>query len=154
MNQYIPLWTLIVTSILAPVIIAIVNVWLRRQEKAQEAELAHDIKVEEWRRQDAIALKLENTNRVVAIASIETKDSLKEIHTLVNGNLTEEMSARLLSLKAQLVLMEEVITLNEKQEIKPSEDALEAISAIREKIQTLESNLSARQKAENKIQTI
>ncbi len=93
-------------STLSPIIQSVISSRQRRKEKA-----------EDYARQDAVAAQAaeaarlllaanERVARQTATATIETQGQLRQIHTLVNSKLTEEMKGRLVALDAQIVLTE------------------------------------------------
>jgi hypothetical protein len=76
-------------------------------------------RIEDYARQDAVAKQareaaslLVASNERIAAQNSETQGRLKEIHTLVNSNLTNEMRERLVAVAAQVALTKEVQRLN------------------------------------------
>lgn len=117
----------------------------------------HAEKVEDYARQDAVAAKAEEAarlllaqNKRVAKSSESTRAQLKEIHTLVNSNMTAAMQAQLVALKGQLVLMHR---LAEAKKGAPTEDELGAIRGVEGQIQELETTLTERLDATDKATT-
>jgi hypothetical protein len=70
----------------------------------------------------------------------------KQIHTLVNSNLTAAVDAQLTALDGQLVLMERVIELDREAGREPTAQALSALEPIRAKVTELRTTLAERKK--------
>lgn len=109
-------------------------------------------------RQDAAAAKaaeaaelLLASNKRVELqtthASKVVNNKLEQIHVLVNSTMTKQMSDHYVSLRQQLTLMHEVVTMNMAAGRKPSVEALEAIAAIERRITELGAQLDDRAKA-------
>jgi hypothetical protein len=112
-------------------------------------------KREDWKRQDEVARKAAGAaelllaeNKKVAATAVETQHQLKEIHTLVNSNMTAAMQAQLVALKGQLALMERLANV-----AKPTVDETAAIAAVVSQIQELEAALKDRLAATEVVET-
>jgi hypothetical protein len=93
---------------------------------------------------EAAVLLLESNKDVAKTAKI-TNGKLDVIHQLVNSNMTAAMQSEMGALKAQLVLMHEVVDLKRAAGAAPSADALAAIEATKKKIQELQITLTDRE---------
>jgi len=128
----------------SPIILSVITANQRRKEK-----------VEDYSRQDAVAaqaaeaarLLLDANERVArqsAASASETQSQLKQIHTLVNSNLTQEMEARLVALDAQLVLTQEVMRLNSVAGVVTPEAAKDALANLQRTADGLRLSLAER----------
>jgi hypothetical protein len=130
---------------------------------------SHNDRIEDWARQDAVAKKaadaaefliasnqkmadkaaeaaslLLTNNKRVEIATDITIQKLDVIHTLVNSNMTASMKAELDAVKAQLVLLREVMSLNSVAGREPDVDAIAVIKVTQAKIAELSVALADR----------
>lgn len=128
----------------SPIILSVITANQRRKEK-----------IEDYSRQDAVAAQAaeaarllldanERVARQTATASTETQGQLRQIHTLVNSNLTQEMQARLVALDAQIVLTQEVMRLNTAGGIAPTEAARTALENLEHTAEGLRRSLTER----------
>lgn len=122
-----------VATIVGPVVVVIANGRQRTREKLQD-----------WARQDEVAARLLNANKVV-------DQKLDVIHGLVNSQLTGAMRNELSASEQTTVLMEEVIRLNKERGIAPSDISLTTLHALRVKIQELRANMHDRLNTEDKL---
>jgi len=135
MNAVLIALIVAVASLAGPILLARSNAKARAKEKT-----------EDWARQDAVAAQAAKAaalllaeNRKVAATAVETQGQLRQIHTLVNSNMTAAMQAQLAALKGQLVLMERLA-----KETPPSEDEVATFKAIEAQIAELEAALHDR----------
>jgi hypothetical protein len=128
----------------SPIILSVITANQRRKEK-----------VEDYARQDGVAAQAREAARLLlaanervarqsATSASETQSQLKQIHTLVNSNLTQEMEARLVALDAQLVLTQEVIRLNAAAGVEPTEAAKTALANLQRTADGLRLSLAER----------
>jgi len=129
-------------SILVALIVGVMAVIGQQLQSWNASRSRREDKEEDWARQDEVADKLVEQNEKVAKAAGETKAQLKEIHTLVNSNMTAAMQAQLVALKGQLVLMERLA-----ERTVSTEDELAAIKAVQGQISELEAALRDRLEA-------
>ena len=92
----------------------------------------HKDKIENWDREDARAK--------------QTNGQLKEIHTLVNSNLTEALRAELESTMRELASLKLIVDLNRERGREPTIEALALIGSTEKRIKELQVNLDHRVK--------
>jgi len=129
-----------VPAMLSPLLLA----WLTNRNLRQ-------VKEQDWARQDVVAVQvaeaarlLKENTRIVTVASAETHQQLKTIHTLVNSTLTAAMQGRLDANRKGIGLMRRVIAMNKAINIEPSTDALAEIDASEKEIASLEMEIADR----------
>lgn len=99
----------------------------------------------------AAHLLLESNEKVVEVAKRtgeSTHSQLKEIHALVNSNMTASMQGELDARTNELAMMKEVIRLNRAAGVEPSVESLAAIAATEGRRAELVLILADRQKVE------
>lgn len=114
---------------------------LEREEDQQHADgVAKALHQEQLR-------AIEHTDEVARIAREgheATDGQLKEIHTLVNSNMTAEMQRALDATEGQLVLMKELVRVNKKAGTRPSASTLEQIKATEAKVEEMRAAIAER----------
>lgn len=149
----------------APIINNMIAAKQRRQEKAEDAAISAAATAARERREDLVAERVDEaarqakasaekmiaaTERGSETASVERDrldGQLKEIHTLVNSNVTTQMQLTLTYAKAQLASMRDAIAAREEVGTKPSPAVLAALAALEESIKDQERSLAERQTA-------
>src|ERR1051325_1279615 len=81
------------SGMLSPMLLALLT---SRQQRLKEQR--------DYARQDLVAARVAALAVQTEKVASETQGQLRQIHTLVNSNLTQEMQARLVALDAQIVL--------------------------------------------------
>ncbi len=116
----------------------------------------HKDRIEDYARQDQVAAQAAEAARLliaandrVAAQNKETQNSLKEIHTLVNSNLTSEMRNRFLAVSGQVALTKEIIRLNRINKIDPSEETLISLRGLEDVVKGLSLALQDRMQQNN-----
>jgi hypothetical protein len=150
--------------VFSPILLSFLNGRQFAASKREDAEIRKAEKDQEYARLDAVADKAEATareaakqaaeaasllvksNEAVAETARVTNGKLDVIHQLVNSNMTAAMQDSMGALKAQLVLMHEVIDLKRAAGAVPSPDALTAIAATEAKIVELQAVLTDRER--------
>ncbi len=128
----------------SPIILSVITASQRRKEKAQD-----------YIRQDAVAAQAAEAARLLLVsnelvakrtseAAAETQGQLRQIHTLVNSKLTEEMKGRLEALDSLLAMTIKNIELNLAAGIEPTEVVRTALASLRRTVETLRSSLVER----------
>jgi hypothetical protein len=152
--------TAIVTSVVAPLLMAHLTTKNRRQEKAEDYArqdaVAAQVKAAAVQTAEAAKLLVASNAEVAATAketTARTNEKLdvldtgqKDIHALVDGDKTARMQAQLVSLEAQLVLMREVMSLTSDVGKKPTVESMTALETMKSRIAELASELSERLK--------
>lgn len=113
--------------------------------RAREATLQAAIQATE-----AARLLLESNKKVAAVVERvgDTHIQLKEIHALVNSNMTASMQGEFDARTNELAMMREVVRLNRIAGIEPSPEALAAIAATEIKVTELGVKLKDRLQAQ------
>jgi hypothetical protein len=108
-------------------------------------------RIEDYKRQDAIAKQVREaasllitSNEHVSAQNSETQGRLKEIHTLVNSNLTNEMRERLIAVSAQVALTKEVQRLNAANGLVVDPDSVAALLNLENIVASLSRALDER----------
>ncbi len=152
------LYSLIITSILTPIVVGSFQYLIRRKEllHAEERQDAVAVQAAEAarllaERQDQAADKaaeaaelLLAANERVAQTAQSTNDKLDTIHTLVNSNMTAALQAEFDATVREEAMMQEVIELKRAAGREPSETAQAALITTRAKIAELSANLTTR----------
>lgn len=115
---------------------------LERQDAAAKA--AREVAAQAAK---AAALLLDANERVAkqsATASEATQGQLRQIHTLVNANLTQAQQQELDATRAMYASMQEVVGLKRKLGAEPSPEALEALEVARARIVQLSRDVAHR----------
>lgn len=146
-------WLALITAVVAPTILAVIQQWFKRQDKKQDWDRQDEVarqakeaadkvaaKVEEVAvKADAVALDLKGTNdRVIG--------KLDVIHTLVNSNMTAAMQAEFDATTRELAMMHEVVELKKVQGHEPSVKTLAAIDSTNSRLSELGTALADRLK--------
>ena len=148
----------IIATVVSPLLLAYATGRQRRKEK-----------IEDWAREDLVAVKAqEAADRLLAAqeetirrtdevaiqaetTATETKESLKEIHTLVNSDMTAARQNELTVTKALLVLMQKNVQGDKDAGLPPSESDLAAIDATEVRILELQQILNDRHDAQARV---
>lgn len=142
-----PIITTIVAVIAAPAVMATIQYFFQRGLKKQD-----------WARQDLVAERLAQTNRTLTATAIDTHDSLtaiqsgqaalkngqKQIHALVNSNLTAAMQSQYDALVRELTGLHELVSVKRKFKVKPSAKTLTAIKQAEKNLAELKAQLEQR----------
>jgi hypothetical protein len=144
MNEsvWVPVLVAVIVAVVAP---ALLSVLTSRQRRAE--------RVEDYARQDAVAAKTAEAARLllaanerVAAQSAEadraTQAKLDQIHSLVDGNLTEAQEREVNAMRVMLASMREVVALSRKLGLVPAPDSLRQIESTEARIGVLEGNLA------------
>jgi hypothetical protein len=118
---------------LSPIILARINNRLRTRERAEDFE-----------RQDAVTRRTEEVARIAAVNATDTRTQLKQIHTLVNSDMTAARQSELDQTILSLALMRRVISLIETVGQEPSTEDLATIEQTEKRIIELRAMLADR----------
>jgi len=106
-----------------------------------------------WRRQDEVAAKvaeaaalLVESNARATIEAENTRQQLKEIHVLVNSDMTTALQDTLESTERELVSLRKLLSLDAERGHHPSVDDLAMIEATESRIADMRSELITRLK--------
>lgn len=141
-------------AVLSPWILSRSNYRHRAEERLarkleREEDLRHADEVAESLHEEQLRA-IEHTDEVARIAREgheATDGQLKEIHTLVNSNMTAEMQRALDATEGQLVLMKELVRVNKKSGARPSAATLEQIKATEAKVEEMRAAIADRTRA-------
>lgn len=146
---------LAVVATISPLILAVVTRYLNRSDKR-----------EDWARQDAVAsrvaaaaVKVEKVAKTAAKNQSTTDKKLddlaegqREIHTLVNSNMTATMQDSHDSTVRELIALREITRLTEASGATPDPATAIAIEMAEAKVAELEVTLSAREEAQSIVE--
>lgn len=130
--------------VISSALVAIIQGWLKRRENIQLAEIRKAERQEEHERQDAVADRLLQANQKVADQAELQSRQLGQIHTLVNSDKTTAMEVLHTTELTLLSVSLEVVSLKRELGIEPTEETLANLEAIRDRIHSLEIDLSTR----------
>lgn len=142
----IGLVSLVVSSIIAPSVVAVLMRKLSREEKNADAAAAKIVRDEDHARQDRVAREVREVKETAAIATSGINGKLDVIHTLVNSSMTAAMQSEHDATVRELAMMNEVIALNRAAGRAPSKEALAALLSTDSKITELRATLAERAK--------
>lgn len=128
--------TAVASSIISPIVIAVIAGINRRADDA---------------RQDKVARDLADSNARKEALAKENAAKLEEIHILVNSAMTAQMQARYEVLINLLALMNDAVTRNRKDGIEPTVDVTDAIAETASKIGALRKELDDRHRQQKSI---
>lgn len=151
-------WIAVITALVAPSLLAVFQQYFRRQEKqqdwdrqdkvaeqaAQAAQLLLERQTISARKVDEAASLLKENNKAVAVTAAETQGQLRQIHTLVNSNMTAAMQSEMDQREIALALMNEVIDLKKSSGIQPSTETKATLEQMAASIDELNAKLSDR----------
>lgn len=124
-------------AIISPIILSVLNDRSRRKERLID-----------FARQDEIAHRLLEANQKVADnahdARGEVNSQLRQIHTLVNSDMTAARQSELDQTRISLVLLRKIAAMDKANGHEPTEDEVIAIQATEKRIARLEQILSDR----------
>lgn len=163
-----PSWLAVVALIVglaSPIILVMLQGRQKNQETEQAAAIRRAEKQLDWDREDKVAEQAakaaalllaeqkkigEKTNEVARKAAESAKNTegqLKQIHALVNNNLTTAINEAYMSKRAQLAAMNEIIDLKRAAGKEPSLETMATIGALEKGISDLAKQLMDREQA-------
>lgn len=140
-----------VGTFLAPVVLMYLTSRERRRDK-----------LEDYRRQDEVAAKVDRAAaqaavtqqanirrtdevaRVAAAAAAEQRSQLKQIHTLVNSDMTAARQGELDQTRATLVMLKKIVAMDARDGRPPQAEDVAAIGATESRIKELQAILADR----------
>jgi hypothetical protein len=146
-------------GVVGPSVLAVITNRAHRREKAEDnarqdrlEEAAHKREVEREERLRAVATQAEeaarllledNATRAAVLASADqvVNGKLNQIHELVNSTLSAAMTSEHTALRAQLVALRRVVSM---QSDKPSQEELDEITEVERRIAELGAKLRDR----------
>lgn len=138
----------IAASTIAPAILVWMNMRAATRNRAEEAEIRRREKEDDYRRQDEVAKRLVESNRMVAsqVARSEQLINVKldEVHVLVNSAYTAALQSALEAVQAKLVVLLDSAAFKKEHRIKLSSDAMADIEATKIKMNELSTAISER----------
>jgi hypothetical protein len=108
------------------------------------AEAVHEQQSKQVEQAETAAVLLKENNEAVTRAAVETHGQLKIIHTLVNSSLTSAKTSELAALRAQLVLMKELVDQRRQGGIEPNPETLRHIAEVETLVHALAVELAER----------
>ncbi len=137
------------TSTLAPTILLTVQLIAQRAKTRAE-----------WKRQDEVSERVAWAAKLLESNTSHTNGMLdelhagqKQIHTLVNSNLTAEMQARKDSMVRELAVLREMAAMKTKANDKPFPETMQAIKSVKGSLAELSAQLQDRLAATQKGET-
>lgn len=89
------------------------------------------------------------TAEVAARDRVSLSKQVREVHTLVNSQLTERIRSELDETVARLATLRELVDLKRANGIEPTDDTLAVIEATESKVALLEESLADREQAQS-----
>jgi flagellar biosynthesis GTPase FlhF len=138
----------IIIAVIATIISPLILSWATGRQRRKE-------KVQDWAREDEVARRAQvaadnllagqtEATRQAKKAAAATKSALKEIHTLVNSDMTAARQSELTQTRALLVLMQ--------AQTDPTESDIAAMDAQEIRVAELENILADRLDAQRKVE--
>jgi len=144
----------VLLAIITPLATVFASSYARRKEREDDrkdrAEVAAQVREAAKRAQEAAALLVESNAEVAAAAAKaaeRTNGQLKQIHTLVNNQLTTAISTAMDGLKTGLISMKELIEVKKSLGQEPTADTIAAVAALEARISELSQQLVDRRSA-------
>jgi len=106
----------------------------------------------DYARQDLVALRVENVARLAEEADRRTQSKLKEIHILVNSDMTAARTAERDAMKLLVVALKQVVTANTKLEISSPKELIDEIVRAEGRISELDDILADRHAAQLRVE--
>ena len=101
-------------------------------------------RAEDFARQDAVARKVDQVAADAKVATVETASQLRQIHTLVNSDMTAARQGELDQTRVSLILLRKVVAMAETAGRVATADELAAIEETEKRVTELESILADR----------
>lgn len=140
----------VVASTLAPMALAWMQGRNAAKQRIDEANVRGVEKRADYERQDVVAKRLVESNRVVAEAIVEnskiTNTKLDEVHALVNSSYTAALQATFEAVQAKLVVLLDSIEFKKEHGIKIEQDVVIDIEATKTKMNELAAAVTERLK--------
>jgi hypothetical protein len=106
----------------------------------------------DYARQDLVALRVEKVARLAEEADRRTQAKLKEIHILVNSDMTAARTAERDAMKLLVVALKQVVTANAKLEIPSPKELIDEIARAEGRILELNDILADRHAAQVRVE--
>jgi hypothetical protein len=106
----------------------------------------------DYARQDLVALRVEKVARLAEEADRRTQAKLKEIHILVNSDMTAARTAERDAMKLLVIALKQVVTANIKLEIPSPRELIEEIARAEGRILELNDILADRHAAQVRVE--
>lgn len=116
----------------------------RKQEKLDDYKRADEIEERRKRESDQVASLLKTNTAAIVETTGETQGQLRQIHALVNSNLTSEMEDRLTFMQAGLASLIEIVELRKTMGHPESDGARAQIGFMRDAIAKLQATILTR----------
>lgn len=111
--------------------------WRTGQRRARERK-------EDFARQDIVAGKVDQVAAAAKVATVETASQLRQIHTLVNSDMTAARQGQLDQTRLSLILLRKIVAMAESAGRAATVDELAAIEETEKRIGELEGILADR----------
>jgi len=106
----------------------------------------------DYARQDLVAERVEKVARLAEEADRRTQAKLKEIHILVNSDMTAARTAERDAMKLLVVALKQVVTANTKLEISSPKELIDEIVRAEGRISELDDILAGRHAAQVRVE--
>ena len=106
----------------------------------------------DYARQDLVAERVEKVARLAEEADRRTQAKLKEIHILVNSDMTAARTAERDAMKLLVVALKQVVTANTKMEIPSPQELIDEIERAEHRIVELNGILADRHAAQVRVE--
>jgi hypothetical protein len=129
------LWAALVVAVVGPLLLS----WLNNRNAMQ-------IKRQDWERQDEVAARVEAVAKAAAVNAANVDTQLKQIHTLVNSDMTAARQSELIAVEAHLATLRRNVATHGE----PSDDeqtVMDNLSARADELRSILADRLAQQKA-------
>jgi hypothetical protein len=136
----------LLVSIISPTIVGVMTAWTSSRSRKQDwASLLAAAQKESIERTDEVA-------RLAAERDTRMAEQLKDIHTLVNSDMTAARQSELDQTRLVLTMTEKVIALDEAAGRAASASDLEAVATAKDRVEELRVMLADRLAAQDKVE--
>jgi hypothetical protein len=138
---------LVIVAVVGPLLTTFLLGRQRKFEAEQTALLKAQERAADWARQDEVAARVEQVAKAASEAQVTTTATLKDIHTLVNSDMTAARQAELTTTRLLAAALRRLAA------VRPQDvDLAEAIAAADARAMELEQILADRLVAQRKVE--
>lgn len=138
----------VIASTVAPAIIVWMNGRNASKQRAEEARLRKEEKDYEYARQDAVAKRLVESNKVIANEVVKSasvvNEKLDEVHVLVNSAYTAALQSAFEAVQAKYVVLQDSMEFKQEHDIPITSDVKADLEATKTKMDELSAAIAER----------
>lgn len=138
----------VIASTIAPAIIVLMNGRNASKQRIEEARVRKEEKEYEYQRQDAVARRLVESNKVIANEVAKSagivNEKLDEVHVLVNSAYTAALQSAFEAVQAKYVVLVDSIEFKKEQKIPVTNEIKIDLEATKTKMEELAAAIAER----------